>query len=174
VYTRKFNLSYDLSLSTRPETYIGARAQWDDAEEQLRRALDARVSMANQSYATKAGDGAFYGPKIDITVVDSLRRRHQCATIQLDFQLPQRFNLSYSAPAPPPVGHGEKDDCGEEEVARAVACGGVQGGDGYAGQSERPVIIHRAVLGSVERLFALLTEHTGGKWPLWLSPRQVK
>ena len=124
VYVRKLNLSYHLALSTRPDTFLGEVAQWDDAEAQLRRALDAR----GRDYAVKDGDGAFYGPKIDVTVVDSLRRRHQCATIQLDFQLPERFNLSFS-----------------------TAC---------AGHEERPVMIHRAVLGSVERFLALLAEHT--------------
>lgn len=87
------------------------------------------------------GDGAFYGPKIDITVFDALRRKFQCATIQLDFQLPNRFELRY-----------------------ANAEGGYQ----------RPVIVHRAILGSVERMFAILTEHYAGKWPFWLSPRQVE
>ena len=86
-------------------------------------------------------DGAFYGPKIDITVFDALRRKFQCATIQLDFQLPLRFQLQYAT--------------AEETL-------------------ERPVIIHRAVLGSVERMFAILTEHYAGKWPFWLSPRQVR
>ena len=87
-------------------------------------------------------DGAFYGPKIDITVFDALRRKFQCATVQLDFQLPIRFDLKYA--------NG--------------------GGDGF----ERPVIVHRAILGSVERMFAILTEHYAGKWPLWLSPRQAR
>lgn len=85
-------------------------------------------------------DGAFYGPKIDITVFDALRRKFQCATIQLDFQLPLRFQLQYAT---------------QDE------------------KFERPVIIHRAILGSVERMFAILTEHFAGKWPFWLSPRQV-
>lgn len=85
-------------------------------------------------------DGAFYGPKIDITVFDALRRKFQCATIQLDFQLPIRFDLQYK---------------------------------GAADAFERPVIVHRAILGSVERMFAILTENFAGKWPLWLSPRQV-
>lgn len=86
------------------------------------------------------GDGAFYGPKIDITLMDALRRQHQCATIQLDFQLPIRFNLSYV------------DDKNEKQ---------------------KPVIIHRAILGSVERMFAILLESFAGKWPFWLSPRQI-
>lgn len=87
------------------------------------------------------GDGAFYGPKIDITVFDALRRKFQCATVQLDFQLPIRFKLQYQT-------------------------------EGTT--TERPVMVHRAVLGSVERMFAILTEHYAGKWPFWLSPRQVQ
>ena len=87
------------------------------------------------------GDGAFYGPKIDITVFDALRRKFQCATIQLDFQLPDRFQLRY-----------------QDAV----------------GTYQRPVIVHRAILGSVERMFAILTEHYAGKWPFWLSPRQAR
>lgn len=90
------------------------------------------------------GDGAFYGPKIDVRLHDALRRSHQCATIQLDFQMPLRFGLEYSAP-----------------------------GDAPESKRQAPVIIHRAVLGSVERLLAVLIEHTAGKWPLWISPRQV-
>lgn len=86
------------------------------------------------------GDGAFYGPKIDITVYDALMRKFQCATVQLDFQLPIRFNLQYQTE----TGH------------------------------DRPVMIHRAILGSVERMFAILTEHYAAKWPFWLSPRQVR
>ena len=89
------------------------------------------------------GDGAFYGPKIDITVFDALRRKFQCATVQLDFQLPIRFDLRYAT------------------------------GD-LEGAYERPVIVHRAILGSVERMFAILTEHYAGKWPFWLSPRQAR
>lgn len=91
------------------------------------------------------GDGAFYGPKIDIKVFDALERVHQCATIQLDFQLPIRFNLEY------------KTSSNETEAADSF---------------ERPVMVHRAMLGSVERMTAILTEHFGGKWPFWLSPRQ--
>jgi threonyl-tRNA synthetase len=86
--------------------------------------------------------GAFYGPKIDITISDALRRRHQCATIQLDFQLPQRFKLQY-----------QTDDPNNQFAA--------------------PVMIHRAILGSVERMIAILTENYGGRWPFWLAPRQV-
>ena len=86
------------------------------------------------------GEGAFYGPKVDITVYDALRRKFQCATVQLDFQLPIRFNLQYWKEDQSPV---------------------------------RPVIVHRAILGSVERMYAILTEHYAQRWPLWLSPRQI-
>ena len=92
------------------------------------------------------GGGAFYGPKIDIQVTDALGRGHQCATVQLDYQLPLRFDLTYAGPPKTPDGQPE---------------------------TERPVIIHRAILGSVERMIAVLTEHYGGKWPFWLSPRQA-
>jgi len=109
---------------------------WNVAEKQLEEALNE----FGKPWALNPGDGAFYGPKIDIQLTDALRRKHQCATIQLDFQLPKRFGLKYKT-----------DD----------------------GGFTTPVIIHRAILGSVERMFAVLLEHTGGKWPFWLSPRQV-
>ncbi|KAI8072491.1 threonyl-tRNA synthetase [Gongronella butleri] len=128
---------FDYTLSTRPEShYIGTAAEWDSAEAALKKALDA----TGKKWTTKHGDGAFYGPKIDIMVKDSSGKSHQTATIQLDFQLPQRFGLSYV---------DEHD------------------------QSHRPVIIHRAILGSIERMLAILIEHTQGKWPFWLSPRQA-
>jgi threonyl-tRNA synthetase len=100
----------------------------------------AALKKRNVDFSINEGDGAFYGPKIDILVKDSFGRDHQTATIQLDFQLPERFNLSYIT---------EKDTF------------------------ERPVIIHRAVLGSIERMMAILIEHYQGKWPFWLSPRQA-
>lgn len=134
VYT-VFNFSFSLKLSTRPEKFLGEQAVWDEAEKQLESSLNA----SGLKWELNPGDGAFYGPKIDITISDALRRSHQCATIQLDFQLPARFNLSYM---------NEKQE------------------------QERPVIIHRAVLGSVERMIAILCENFGGKWPFWLSPRQ--
>ncbi|KAG8192693.1 hypothetical protein JTE90_009719 [Oedothorax gibbosus] len=129
-----FGFSFKLKLSTRPDDYLGEIEMWNDAEKQLTESLEA----FGEPWSLNPGDGAFYGPKIDITVTDALRRQHQCATIQLDFQLPIRFNLNYDSVA------GEK----------------------------RPVIIHRAILGSVERMIAILTENYGGKWPFWLSPRQ--
>lgn len=130
-----FGLDYTLALSTRPEGYLGEIELWDQAEEALKRALNEN----GKNWELNPGDGAFYGPKIDITVYDALRRKFQCATVQLDFQLPIRFNLEY-----------------QTETG-----------------SERPVIVHRAILGSLERIYAILTEHYAGKWPLWLNPRQV-
>ncbi|KAL8140103.1 hypothetical protein V2J09_006124 [Rumex salicifolius] len=131
-----FGFTYDLKLSTRPEKYLGDLETWERAEKALSEALDE----FGKPWQINEGDGAFYGPKIDISVSDALKRKFQCATLQLDFQLPSRFNLTYSA---------------EDDAKR-----------------ERPVMIHRAVLGSVERMFAILLEHCKGKWPFWLSPRQ--
>ncbi|KDO18649.1 threonyl-tRNA synthetase [Saprolegnia parasitica CBS 223.65] len=131
-----FGFEFQLRLSTRPEAYMGDLTLWDSAEAQLEAALNA----FDMPWTLNAGDGAFYGPKIDIAVRDALKREHQCGTIQLDFQLPLRFNLKY---------------------------------DGSDGNEHTPIIVHRAVLGSIERMMAILIEHTAGKWPLWLSPRQV-
>ncbi|XP_069136771.1 threonine--tRNA ligase 1, cytoplasmic-like [Argopecten irradians] len=133
-----FGFTFKLNLSTRPEKYMGEIAVWDEAEKHLAECLDE----FGQGWELNPQDGAFYGPKIDITIMDALKRSHQCATIQLDFQLPLRFNLSY-----------------------------VTGED--ASDKKRPVIIHRAVLGSVERMIAILCESYSGKWPFWLSPRQA-
>ncbi|KAM8794298.1 threonine--tRNA ligase, mitochondrial [Eudromia elegans] len=129
--------SFRLALSTRPAGFLGDAGTWQRAEEQLERSL----RDFGQPWELNPGDGAFYGPKIDIHLKDALGRDHQCATIQLDFQLPERFGLLYSS--------------------------------GAGGASERPVLIHRAVLGSVERMLAVLAESCGGKWPLWLSPMQA-
>ncbi|XP_071533468.1 threonine--tRNA ligase 1, cytoplasmic isoform X1 [Panulirus ornatus] len=130
-----FGFDFLLKLSTRPEKYLGEIEMWDQAEEQLKKSLND----FGKAWKLDPGDGAFYGPKIDITVTDALRRQHQCATIQLDFQLPIRFDLQYVS---------------------------------ETGEKKRPVIIHRAILGSVERMIAILTESFGGKWPFWISPRQ--
>ncbi|KAL6541788.1 hypothetical protein OROGR_011274 [Orobanche gracilis] len=132
-----FGFTFDLKLSTRPENHAGNLEDWEKAEAALTEALNE----FGKPWEINEGDGAFYGPKIDITVSDAMRRKNQCATLQLDFQLPECFKLSYSA---------------EDET-----------------KTERPVMIHRAVLGSVERLFAILVEHYKGKWPFWLSPRQA-
>lgn len=132
-----FGFSYELKLSTRPEKYLGNIETWEKAEASLKEALDE----FGKPWQLNEGDGAFYGPKIDISVSDALSRKFQCATLQLDFQLPDRFKLEFSA---------------EDEA-----------------KIERPVMIHRAILGSVERMFAILLEHYKGKWPFWLSPRQA-
>ncbi|XP_013783580.2 threonine--tRNA ligase, cytoplasmic-like isoform X2 [Limulus polyphemus] len=135
VYT-VFGFTFQLKLATRPDDYLGDIEMWNQAEKQLQECLE----RFGQQWTLNPGDGAFYGPKIDITITDALRRPHQCATIQLDFQLPVRFNLTYIS---------------------------------ESGEKKRPVIIHRAILGSVERMIAILTENFGGKWPFWLSPRQT-
>jgi threonyl-tRNA synthetase len=146
---------YRLTLSTRPEDhYIGTLDDWDRAETALARALDA----CGQQWTVNKGDGAFYGPKIDIMLTDSDGKEHQTATIQLDFQLPKRFELEYQTPAP------ELELRGEITTDPDLLA--------EAGQVQ-PVLIHRAILGSVERLMALLIEHYNGKWPFWLNPRQA-
>uniref|UniRef100_A0A8D3AC38 threonine--tRNA ligase n=1 Tax=Scophthalmus maximus TaxID=52904 RepID=A0A8D3AC38_SCOMX len=132
-----FGFTFKLNLSTRPEKFLGDPDVWDQAEKQLENSLNE----FGEQWVLNPGDGALYGPKIDIQIKDAIGRYHQCATIQLDFQLPIRFNLTF-------VSHDGED-------------------------KKRPVIIHRAILGSVERMIAILTENYGGKWPLWLSPRQV-
>jgi threonyl-tRNA synthetase len=133
-----FGFEFHLELSTRPDNYLGEIETWNVAEDQLTQALNRHYTG---KWELNPGDGAFYGPKIDITIRDALRRSFQCATIQLDFQLPERFNLRYRS--------------SDESVM------------------PRPVIIHRAILGSLERFIAIITEHFAGKWPFWVSPRQV-
>jgi threonyl-tRNA synthetase len=133
-----FGFKFKVALSTRPEKdYLGKVETWDRAEGQLKKALDS----FGKEWKVNPGDGAFYGPKIDIKLEDALKREHQCGTIQLDFQLPERFELEYTA----------KDD---KEL-------------------NRPVMIHRAIYGSLERFMAIIAEQYGGKWPFWISPRQV-
>ncbi len=131
-----FGLPYRLELSTRPEKSIGSDEDWEIATSGLKDALDAW----GQPYRINEGDGAFYGPKIDIHIRDTLGRSWQCGTIQLDMALPEKFQLEYM----------DSD-----------------------GQAKRPVMIHRALFGSIERFFGILIEHFAGKFPLWLSPRQV-
>ena len=129
-------LQYELELSTRPDDFMGEPALWDRAEQMLKQALDAR----GEPYRIHEGDGAFYGPKIDIQVRDCLGRSWQCGTVQLDFQLPRRFELSYTA----------SDNT-----------------------EQTPVVIHRAISGSLERFFAILVEHFAGAFPTWLAPVQA-
>lgn len=128
---------YKIELSTRPENSIGTEEMWQAATDGLKGALDT----LNVPYQLNEGDGAFYGPKIDFHLRDSLGRTWQCGTIQLDMNLPERFDLSYIGPD---------------------------------GEKHRPVMVHRVVYGSIERFIAILVEHFGGAFPLWLSPVQAK
>lgn len=137
-----FGFEFKMELSTRPEKYVGDLETWNAAEKNLENALNK--FMGEGKWELNPADGAFYGPKIDIKISDALKRWFQCATIQLDFQMPSRFGLEY------------KSDTNDKE-----------------GNMARPVMIHRAILGSVERMTAILTEHYKGKWPFWLSPRQI-
>ncbi len=132
-----FGFKYYVELSTRPENSIGSDEDWELATNSLKNALDD----LNLPYSINEGDGAFYGPKIDYHLEDSIGRTWQCGTIQLDFQLPQRFEAEY---------------IGED------------------GNRHRPIMIHRVVFGSIERFIGILIEHFAGKFPLWLSPVQVK
>ncbi|XP_064416679.1 threonine--tRNA ligase 1, cytoplasmic isoform X1 [Latimeria chalumnae] len=142
-----FGFTFKLNLSTRPEKFLGESELWDEAEKQLESSLDA----FGQPWECTPGEGAFYGPKIDIQIKDAIGRYHQCATVQLDFQLPIRFDLRYI--------RSERCLCFAHSK------------DGSS--SERPVMIHRAILGSVERMIAILAENYAGKWPFWLSPSQL-
>ena len=163
-----FGLSFKLKLATRPEKYLGDIETWEVAEAKLKEALNTFTSRGGGQWELNEGDGAFYGPKIDITISDALKRDHQCATIQLDFQLPQNFELEYMT---------------AQTAEKAKANGPAEVKDGDAAVSAkpkapgpgraRPVMIHRAIVGSFERFMAILTEHFAGKWPFWLSPRQV-
>lgn len=133
-----FNLSYHIELSTRPlEKYIGDIATWDRAEKALADALDA----IGRPYKINEGDGAFYGPKLDFKLRDSMNRIWQCGTIQLDMNLPERFDLTYID---------------------------------ASGEKKRPVMLHRALFGSIERFIGILIEHYAGAFPVWLSPVQIK
>lgn len=132
-----FGFKYSIELSTRPDDYMGDLEAWNLAEKSLKEALEEK----NLPYTINEGDGAFYGPKIDFHLEDAIGRTWQCGTIQLDFQLPENFDLTYV------------DEDGEKK---------------------RPVMLHRALLGSVERFMGILIEHFAGKFPLWLSPVQVE
>ena len=131
-----FGLPYRAKLSTRPAEFLGEVATWDHAEAQLKMALE----RSGLDYDLNEGDGAFYGPKIDFDITDAIGRKWQCATIQLDYQQPENFDLKYI---------------------------------GADNAEHRPVVIHRAIVGSFERFIALLIEHYGGAFPLWLAPVQV-
>ena len=131
-----FGLSYKIELSTMPEDHIGTVEQWEHNQDILKEA----ITEMGKEYEVNEGDGAFYGPKLDFHLADSLGRTWQCGTVQLDSQLPERFELEY---------------VGED------------------GQKHRPVMLHRVVLGSIERFIGVITEHFAGKFPLWLSPVQA-
>ncbi|KAL1508523.1 hypothetical protein AB1Y20_004623 [Prymnesium parvum] len=140
-----FGMKFALKLSTRPENALGDVEVWDRAESLMTEALNEFKAKTGQGWTLNPGDGAFYGPKIDVQVFDALKRAFQCATVQLDFVQPMRFDLKYQS--------GDTEGSGDK--------------------FERPVMVHRAVLGSVERMIAILIEHYAGKWPFFLSPRQV-
>ena len=134
---RIFGFEYEVELSTRPENSMGDDELWNKAEGALQNVLEE----LNFRYKINEGDGAFYGPKIDFHIKDALNRSHQCATVQLDFQMPEKFSLSYI---------NEKNE------------------------KQRPVVIHRAVFGSIDRFFGILIEHFAGAFPTWLAPVQAK
>jgi len=127
---------YDVALSTRPEKYVGTLESWEKATTALKNALE----KTRLSYVISLGEGVFYGPKIDIKIKDSLGRAWQCSTIQVDFNLPERFDITFVDPE---------------------------------GRRNRPIMIHRALLGSLERFFGVLIEHYGGAFPVWLAPVQA-
>jgi len=167
-----FGFTATYALSTRPKKALGSKEIWDNAETQLRAALNE----SGREWSLNPGDGAFYGPKIDIRLTDAMKRKFQCGTIQLDFNNPIRFNLQYRKEGDEEVkGDAEAEE--KEEFQGAVEKdekGEVTWREGKLKNGfERPVVIHRAVLGSVERFTAIITEHFAGKWPFWLSPRQV-
>jgi len=133
----KFGFEYTIELSTRPEKRIGSEEMWDKAEKELEKVL----KKSKIKYKINKGDGAFYGPKIDFHIKDSLKRTWQLGTIQVDFSMPERFELEYT----------DKDN-----------------------KRKRPVMIHRAVFGSLERFIGILLEHKNGRLPTWLSPIQIR
>lgn len=128
---------FDICLSTKPETYVGSDESWEMATKSLKRTLDA----SRLKWKEDPGEGVFYGPKIDIKIKDCLGRSWQCTTIQVDFNLPERFNIKYA---------------------------------GSDGREHRPIMIHRALMGSLERFFGVLIEHYAGDFPVWLAPIQAR
>jgi len=172
--------TFKMKLSTRPEKFMGKRETWDMAEEKLRAALD-EFCEGGTPWELNEGDGAFYGPKIDITISDCLKRDWQCATIQLDFQLPQNFGLEYMTAEMVTKPKEDADDTAAKAKAEE-AKKKVPEAEGVVKERvikpltpgcARPVMIHRAIAGSIERFTAILTEHFAGRWPFWLSPRQI-
>ncbi|OQO08159.1 hypothetical protein B0A48_06953 [Cryoendolithus antarcticus] len=194
-----FGFTFKMKLSTRPDNHLGDVETWDRAEAKLNVALDEFKAETGTQWELNPGDGAFYGPKIDITISDALKREFQCATIQLDFQLPQQFNLEYrtqeeAQARPEPQTNGDSKPAEKPTEAPKPAekqlpihpAPSAEANAPHVHQSKepetrraltpgcaRPVMIHRAIYGSFERFIAILTEHFAGKWPFWLSPRQI-
>lgn len=171
-----FGFDFRLELSTKPEMHLGDDALWEKAEKKLEDALNRFKNERGMDWKINPGDGAFYGPKIDIKVYDALKRMHQLGTVQLDFNLPQRFDLQYRASDDADKKSEKSDvsmDVSQSEETKSEASSVFR--EAHAGHLktgfERPVMIHRAILGSIERMMAILCEHTKGKWPFWLSPR---
>lgn len=136
-FYRIFDFEYHVELSTRPENSMGKAEDWETATNVLKDALES----LGKDYVINEGDGAFYGPKLDFKLKDSIGREWQCGTIQLDFQMPEKFDLTYI---------------------------------GSDGLKHRPVMIHRVILGSIERFIGVITEHYAGAFPTWISPMQVR
>ena len=132
-----FGFEYNIELSTKPEKALGSQAIWDKAETALKKAMKTK----NMDFVINEGEGAFYGPKIDFHLKDAIGRTWQCGTIQVDFSMPEKFDLTY---------------------------------EGQDGKKHRPVMIHRAIYGSFERFLGILIEHYAGKFPMWISPMQVR
>lgn len=197
-----FGFKYNLELSTRPPLRVGSDDLWDKAEDTLRQAL----VKANKEFKIGEGEGAFYGPKIDIKVSDCYGRVHQLGTIQLDFNLPERFNLQYRGQEN--AGEDKQNQMSDKELEEKIAKikkednkievqkqykTRISHGENVTLEQieeefqipqynvsgklkpgfKRPIMIHRAIFGSLERCIAILCEHYGGKWPFWMSPRQA-
>jgi len=137
IYKDTFNFDYSVELSTRPKEFLGKKADWDKSEKEL----EAILKKTKIKYKINKGEGTFYGPKIDIHIKDSLGRDWQCATIQMDMQMPERFGIRF-------IGKDNKE--------------------------HQPIVIHRAIFGSVERFIGILLEHTSGNLPVWISPVQAR
>ena len=173
-----FGFPFKLKFSTRPEGFLGTIETWDKAEAQLKQAL---TDFRGNDWELNEGDGAFYGPKIDVVISDALGREFQCATIQLDFQLPQNFKLEYMTGEQQLAPGEKKEKDAKENSSDAVNSEIVDPNKDNASKDPfalsagraRPVMIHRAIIGSFERFIAVLCEHFAGKWPFWLSPRQI-
>mmetsp|Transcript_44674 Transcript_44674/g.50079 ORF Transcript_44674/g.50079 Transcript_44674/m.50079 type:complete len:1101 (-) Transcript_44674:107-3409(-) len=166
-----FGMTYQLELSTRPKKALGEKVLWDKAETALASAMNNFAGKGN--WRENPGDGAFYGPKIDIKVMDAMDRVHQCATIQLDFQLPIRFDLRYKKKGEVIGDKNDSINVDSTSTTTTTESNEDVGLDDLPPDFARPVMVHRAMLGSVERMFAVLLEHYEGKWPFWLSPRQA-